>query len=64
MIAIGSLGGMLLPWLQGVLMERSGLQASVLLIVATTAAMIVFYGAYTLLDNRRPTKVPRPLEHM
>lgn len=62
-IAIGSLGGMLLPWLQGVLMERSGLQASVLLIVVTTVTMLVFYAAYCLLDNRRLTKVPRPLEH-
>jgi fucose permease len=62
-IAIGSLGGMLLPWLQGVLMEQSGVQQSVLLIVATTGGQIVLYGAYRLLDYQRRPNVTQPLEH-
>ncbi len=39
-IALGSLGGTLLPWLQGVLMERVSPAASVLLVAAGMLAML------------------------
>ncbi len=63
-MAIGSVGGMLLPWLQGVLMERSGLQSSVLLVVAAAVAMLVLYGVYSLLHDRQPVVVTQRLEQL
>lgn len=39
-VAMGSAGGTSLPWLQGVLLERSGPSASVLLVAASTLAML------------------------
>lgn len=39
-VALGSLGGSLLPWLQGVLLERVSPAASVLLVAAGTLAML------------------------
>jgi fucose permease len=39
-IALGSLGGTLLPWLQGMLMERASPAASVLLVAAGMLAML------------------------
>ena len=39
-IGLGSLGGMLLPWVQGALLESSGPAASVVLVAAGTLAML------------------------
>ena len=55
---------MLLPWQQGVLMGRSGLQSSVLLVVGATVAMLMLYGVYSLLHDRRPAVVTQRLEQL
>lgn len=41
--SMGSLGGILLPWLQGILLARSGPAASALLVVAGTLAMLALH---------------------
>lgn len=46
--SMGSLGGMLLPWLQGVLLARSGPAASTLLVVAGTLAMLALHTGRSL----------------
>jgi fucose permease len=40
-VAMGSLGGMLLPWAQGALLESRGPAASVVLVAAGTLAMLM-----------------------
>ena len=47
-LAMGSLGGALLPWLQGVLLERAGPEASVVLVALAALAMLAFLGANNL----------------
>jgi fucose permease len=54
--ALGSLGGMLLPWLQGNLLARGGPPASALLIAAGTLAMLALHTGRMLL-GRRPTQL-------
>jgi fucose permease len=49
-VALGSLGGMLLPWIQGALLESRGPFSSVLLVAAGTAAMLALdlgHGLFT-----------------
>ena len=43
-MAMGSLGGALLPWLQGVLLDRISPSASVLLVAGVTLAMLATWG--------------------
>ncbi len=50
-IAMGSLGGMILPGVQGILLEQSGL-ASVLLIALAAVAMLVCYLVFVWLESR------------
>jgi FHS family L-fucose permease-like MFS transporter len=52
-VALGSVGGMVLPLLQGVLLERSGPQSSVVVIVAGTCAMLACFLGYRWLAVRR-----------
>jgi fucose permease len=61
-VALGSLGGMLLPWLQGVLLERSGPSASVLLVAAGTLLMLALHSGPRLLAARRSRTAGFPLE--
>lgn len=42
-VALGSIGGMLIPWSQGVLLERSGPSASALFIAAGLLAMLALH---------------------
>jgi fucose permease len=51
-VAMGSAGGTLLPWLQGVLLERAGPPASVLLVAAGTLAMLGLHLGRVLLERR------------
>jgi fucose permease len=53
-VALGSLGGMLLPWAQGALLERSGPAASVLLVAAGTLAMLLLNLGRERLAGRLP----------
>ena len=45
----GSLGGMLLPWLQGNLLARGGPSASTLLVAAGTVAMLALHSGRGLI---------------
>jgi fucose permease len=51
-VALGSAGGMLLPWLQGALLERAGASASVLLVAAVTLAMLGLHVGRIALERR------------
>jgi fucose permease len=51
-VALGSLGGMLLPWIQGLLLESRGPTASVVLVAAGTLAMLVLDLGRGLLTRR------------
>ncbi|MFL5806944.1 MAG: MFS transporter [Roseiflexaceae bacterium] len=51
-VALGSVGGTLLPWLQGVVLERAGPAASVLLVAACTLAMLGLQLGRGLLGQR------------
>ena len=59
-VAMGSAGGMLLPWLQGALLERVGPAASVLLVAAGTLAMLALHVGRGLV-GRQPTADRRRL---
>jgi MFS transporter, FHS family, L-fucose permease len=61
-VALGSLGGMSLPWLQGVLLERGGPSASVLLVAAGTLVMLALHSMPRLLAVRRSRATGRRLE--
>jgi fucose permease len=50
--ALGSLGGMLLPWLQGNLLVRGGPLAGALLVAAATVAMLALHSGRQLLARR------------
>jgi fucose permease len=54
-VAMGSAGGTLLPWLQGVLLERAGPAASVLLVAAGTLAMLGLHVGRAALERRTAT---------
>jgi fucose permease len=51
--ATGSLGGTLLPWVQGNLMEFYGPTAGMLLVLATTVAMLALEMARRVLIRRQ-----------
>jgi fucose permease len=51
-VAMGSAGGTLLPWLQGALLERAGPAASVLLVAAGTLAMLGLHLGRVALERR------------
>ena len=54
MIAMGSIGGMVIPWLQGALLAGVGAQALAQLVVLDTALMLLILGAFMLSEKRRP----------
>jgi len=56
-VAMGSLGGMLLPWVQGTLLESRGPAASVIFVAAGTLAMLVFDIGRGLWSSRQSTVV-------
>jgi fucose permease len=51
-VAMGSAGGTLLPWLQGVLLERASPSASVLLVAAGTLAMLGLHVGHGALERQ------------
>jgi fucose permease len=59
-VAMGSGGGMLLPWLQGILLVRSGPAASVFLVAAGTLAMLAIDLARGTLANRQVVASGQP----
>jgi len=60
-VAMGSFGGMLLPWLQGVLLERVSPAASVLLVAAGALGMLALHiGRGGLTKRRRATNDQQP----
>jgi fucose permease len=60
-VAMGSVGGMLLPWLQGVLLERVSPAASVLLVAAGALGMLALHiGRGGLTKRRRATNDQQP----
>jgi fucose permease len=62
-VAMGSAGGTMLPWLQGALLERAGSSASVLLVATGTLAMLGLHLGRTALDRRATTdRRPRTAE--
>jgi fucose permease len=58
-VAMGSAGGTLLPWLQGALLERAGPAASVLLVAAGTLAMLGLHLGRVALERRAIVIVDR-----
>ena len=52
-VALGSLGGMLLPWIQGALLESRGPSSSVLLVAAGTLAMLALELGRGLIESRQ-----------
>ncbi|HEX9440770.1 MAG TPA: MFS transporter [Roseiflexaceae bacterium] len=60
-VAMGSFGGMLLPWLQGVLLERVSPAASVLLVAAGALGMLALHiGRGGLTKRRRAANDQQP----
>lgn len=62
-VAMGSLGGMSLPWLQGIVLERFGPGPMTAFVVAGALLMLLAYGACRLLTLRRlgvPVRVSAP----
>lgn len=57
-VVMGSLGGMLLPWLQGVLLESIAPFAAALFVAATTAMMIGLYAAIRQAGTKAPAAAP------
>jgi hypothetical protein len=51
-VALGSLGGTLLPWLQGVLLERVSPATSVLLVAAGTLTMLALQVGREVMGRR------------
>jgi FHS family glucose/mannose:H+ symporter-like MFS transporter len=52
LIACGSLGSALLPWLQGILLVNAGPLAGILLIAAGAALMLILFAAYNALSRQ------------
>jgi fucose permease len=57
-VAMGSLGGTILPWLQGVLLEQTGPAANALYIALGMLAMLATYVVARLLMPRAPQTAP------
>lgn len=55
-VALGSAGGMLLPWAQGVLLEASGPVAGVLFVAGGTLLMLLIYGLVRSLQDQEMGK--------
>jgi fucose permease len=53
-MAMGSIGGMIIPWLQGVLLEAAGTYASIAVLLAASLAMLTLY----LAPRIRPSHAP------
>jgi MFS transporter, FHS family, glucose/mannose:H+ symporter len=51
-VVLGSIGGMLLPWMQGTLLEKSGPFAASLFVAAATASMLLLFGVVRLVGRR------------
>jgi FHS family glucose/mannose:H+ symporter-like MFS transporter len=51
-IAMGSLGAALLPWLQGIVFVAAGPSASILLIAVGALAMLLLFGGYHMVSRR------------
>lgn len=51
-VAVGMGGGVVLPWLQGVLLERQGPRASALLVLASAGAMLAICVGYRARKRR------------
>jgi MFS transporter, FHS family, L-fucose permease len=58
-VAMGSLGGMLLPWLQGALLESRGPVASVVLVAAAALAMLALDHGRGLIASRQLPRTQR-----
>ncbi len=56
-VVLGSLGGMLLPWLQGVLLETNGPVASALFVAAGTAGMLALFGMIRLVSKQAEPRI-------
>lgn len=54
LVAAGGLGGILFPWLGGVVGQASGLRATMWLDILTTTALFACFVLYLLLYARRP----------
>ena len=52
-IASGSLGGTLIPLLQGILLKEVGAQALVQLVVVVTFSMLLLLGLFTMVERRK-----------
>jgi fucose permease len=52
-VAMGSLGGMLLPWIQGALLESRGPSSSTLLVAAGALAMLALELGRGLIESRQ-----------
>lgn len=50
--SMGSVGGMLLPWLQGLLLERAGPPASIVLVAGATLAMLAAFSTARSLSRQ------------
>lgn len=59
-VAMGNSGGIVLPWLIGLLLERSGPQASALLVMAATLGMAAIFAAYWTRQRRLPQDAGEP----
>jgi len=62
-VAMGSLGGMLLPWAQGTLLESRGPSASTVLVAAGALSMLAIELGRGLLNGRQSTVVSCQLPH-
>ena len=62
-VAMGSLGGMLLPWAQGTLLESRGPSASTVLVAASALSMLAIELGRGLLNGRQSTVVSCQLPH-
>lgn len=56
-VVLGSLGGMLLPWLQGFLLETNGPVASALFVAAGTAGMLVLFAMLRLVSKQAAPRI-------
>lgn len=55
-VALGSAGGALLPWLQGALLELQGPRASASMVLAGTAVMLLIHLGYQLMQRPAPRR--------
>ena len=57
-LGIGNTGGIVLPWLMGVLLTRHSPLSGTLLVLAGTLSMVGIFTLYGLLWSRRPATQP------